>query len=161
MDLSKFLENKAKEVKRYIDRDAPRIVAKMARDHAKQSFQDEGFTDDTFQKWDEVKRRKEENLKRGKRGGILKKQAAAQTRKILTGESKDLKKSIQSDIISSELVEIGSDLLYAIPHNEGTDNAGRNNNVKLPKRQFLGKSKQLEKEITEKFEKDLTKILND
>lgn len=161
MDLSKFLEKKAKEVKRYIDRDAPRIVAKMARDHAKQSFQDEGFTDDTFQKWDEVKRRKEENLKRGKRGGILKNQAAAQTRKILTGESKDLKKSIQSDIISSELVEIGSDLLYARPHNEGTDNAGRNNNVKLPKRQFLGKSKQLEKEMTEKFEKDLTKILND
>lgn len=162
MDLSKFLEKKAKEVKRYIDRDAPRIVAKMARDHAKQSFQDEGFTDDTFQKWDEVKRRKEENLKRGKRGGILKKQAAAQTRKILTGESKDLKKSIQSDIISSELVEIGSDLEdYPKAHNEGTDNAGRNHNVKLPKRQFLGKSKQLEKQMTEKFEKDLTKILND
>lgn len=160
MDLSKFLEKKAKEVERYIDRDAPRIVAKMARDHAKQSFQDEGYTDDTFQKWDEVKRRKEENLKRGKRGKILKNQPREQSRKILT-DTGDLARSIQSEVVSSELVEIGSDLPYAKPHNEGADDAGRNRNVKLPKRQFLGKSKQLEKEITEKFEKDLTKILND
>ena len=160
MDLSKFLEKKANEVKRYIDRDAPRIVAKMARDHAKQSFQDEGYTDDSYQKWTEVKRRGDDKLKRNKDGTVSKRQARDQRRKILT-DTGDLARSIQSDVISSELVEIGSDLLYARPHNEGTDNAGRNNNVKLPKRQFLGKSKQLEKEMTEKFEKDLTKILND
>lgn len=160
MDLSKFLEKKAKEVKRYIDRDAPRIVAKMARDHAKQSFQDEGYTDDSYQKWEEVNRRKEENLKKGKRVKILKNQPRDQRRKILT-DTGDLARSIQSDVISSELVEIGSDLPYAKPHNEGADDAGRNHNVKIPKRQFLGKSKQLEKEMTEKFEKDLTKILND
>ncbi len=160
MDLSKFLEKKAKEVKRYIDRDAPRIVAKMARDHAKQSFQDEGYTDDSYEKWAEVKRRGDDKLKRNKDGTVSKRQARDQKRKILT-DTGDLARSIQSDVISSELVEIGSDLPYAKPHNEGADDAGRNHNVKIPKRQFLGKSKQLEKEMTEKFEKDLTKILND
>lgn len=160
MDLSKFLEKKAKEVKRYINRDAPRIVAKMARDHAKQSFQDEGYTDDSYQKWTEVKRRGDDKMKRNKDGTVSKRQARDQKRKILT-DTGDLQRSIQSEVVSSELVEIGSDLIYAKAHNEGTDNAGRNNNVKLPKRQFLGKSKQLEKEMTEKFQKDLTQILND
>lgn len=159
MDLDKFIKQKAKEVNRYIKKDAPRIVAKMARDHAKQSFQDEGYTDETFEKWQEVKRRKEENLKRGKRGKILKNQPREQRRKILT-DTGDLQRSIQSEVISDELVEIGTDLNYAQAHNEGTTNAGRNNKVTIPKRQFLGKSKKLETDIKNKFKADITNILD-
>lgn len=159
MDLFKYLKQKTKDVSRYIKHDAPRIVAKMARDHAKESFQDEGYTDDTFKKWKEVKRRKEENLAKNKNGSISKRQPRDQRRKILT-DTGDLKDSITSEVINSELVEIGTDLKYAEPHNEGTTTAGRNNKVTIPQRQFIGKSKKLEQAIQNKFESDLTKILS-
>ncbi len=160
MDLDKFIKQKAKELNRYFKTDAPRIVAKMARDHAKKSFQDEGYTDENFEPWQEVKRRKEENLKKGKRGKVLKNQPRDQRRKILT-DTGDLQRSIQSEVLSSELVEIGTDLAYAQAHNEGTTTAGRNNKVTIPKRQFLGKSKQLETDIKNKLKSDITNILDE
>lgn len=158
MDLSKFLALKTAQLTRYIQQDAPRIIAKEGRDHFRESFQNEGFTDATVEPWAEVKRRQEDRMQRNKNGTISKRQGRDQKRKILT-DSGDLRKSITTDI-RGMTVEVGTDLDYAEPHNDGTTNAGRNNNVTLPKRQFIGESRALDEKIESQFEQDITKIFN-
>lgn len=158
MDLSQFLALKTAQLTRYIQQDAPRIIAKEGRDHFRESFENEGFTDATVEPWAEVKRRQEDRMQRNKNGTISKRQGRDQKRKILT-DTGDLRKSITTDI-RGMTVEVGTDLDYAEPHNDGTTNAGRNNNVTLPKRQFIGESRALNEKIESQFEQDITKILN-
>ena len=54
---------------------------------------------------------------------------------------------------------ISSDLPYAQVHNEG-GTAGRNASAAIPKRQFMGPSKALDRKIITKIERELTKILS-
>lgn len=157
--LDKLLQAKAKELKAYVERDAPRIIAKLATDHAREAFTNQGYTDTTLEPWVEVKRRKEEAAVKGKRGKPLKRQPASYTRGILIGETRELKNSIRA-IPTNDSVEIGSDKPYAKAHNWGTTTAGRNNKVTIPKRQFIGDSKQLKSWIKRKFATDIRKILN-
>lgn len=157
--LDKLLQAKAKELKAYVERDAPRIIAKLATDHAREAFTNQGYTDTTLQPWVEVERRKEKNAIKGKKGKPLKKQPASYTRPILIGKTKELKNSIKA-IANKETVEIGSDKDYAAAHNYGTNMAGRNHKVTIPKRQFIGDSKQLKNWITRKLSADIRKILN-
>ena len=148
MAKSKFeiaLRAHAKQVAAYIKDDAPRVVGTLAVNHAKQTFDDEGFTDTVLEPWKEVKRR--EDPKASPRN---------QTRKILS-DTGDLKDSIRYQQ-EGMTVKIGSDLDYARPHNEGTDNAGRGGKTKLPKRQFIGDSESLKAEMRKEIKSDLKKI---
>jgi len=176
MDLSHFPALKTAELTRYIQQDAPRIIAKEGRDHFRESFQDEGFTDATIEPWAEVKRRQEDRLRRNKNGTISKRQGRNQKRKILT-DTGDLRKSITTDI-RGMTVEVGTDLDYAEPHNEGfkgtvtirAHERTRNGNshsvqsysrdVDLKQRQFIGESRALDEKIERQFEQDITKILS-
>lgn len=148
MAKSKFeiaLRAHAKEVVAYIKNDAPRVVGTLAVNHAKQTFDDEGFTDTVFEPWKEVNRRKDPKAS-----------PRDQSRKILS-DSGDLKDSIRYE--QAEMtVKIGSDLDYARPHNEGTDNAGRGGKTKIPKRQFIGDSESLKTEMRKEIKSDLKKI---
>lgn len=137
----------AARLTRYVQQDAPRIIGKMHRDHIAEAFTKEGYTDATFEKWPEVKRRQEGGKKKGGKQG----------RKILD-QTGNLKRGFGYEINDGS-VEVGTDVTYAEPHNEGTDNAGRNRNTKIPKRQFLGKSETLEGKIKDKFSSDITNIL--
>jgi phage gpG-like protein len=157
MNLSNFLALKASELTRYIQQDALRIIAKEGRDHFRESFQNEGFTDATIEPWKEVKRRQEDRMKRNKNGSVSKRQGRDQKRKILT-DTGDLKNSITTEV-RGMTVEVGTDLDYAEPHNEGTTNAGRGNNTTISQRQFIGESQALNEKIENQFEKDITKIL--
>jgi phage gpG-like protein len=56
-------------------------------------------------------------------------------------------------------VTIFSDVPYAAAHNEGTNNAGRKRNVVIPKRQFIGDSETLNKEIEKIIADEIGKIL--
>ena len=121
----------------------------MAEDHFRDSFHNEGFTDETLVKWPEVERRKEENQKITKNKKTGKKSSRysrkQQTSPILT-DSGDLGDSIKWDMDYNKEIVITTDSEYAQIHNEG-GMAGRGKKVKIPKRQFMGPSKQLEKKI--------------
>ena len=136
-------------------------VANTAVMHFKQSFQDEGFTDENLVKWKEVRRREDsrnfKTVARGKNKGTVRAKNANGKRKILTGTG-DLGRSIQSKIEPGKVTVI-SDVPYASAHNEGTNNAGRNRNVTIPKRQFIGDSKVLNEKINNVITDELDKIL--
>ena len=165
MNLPQLLEKKQKEVVRYITDVAPRKIGKMAIDHIGKAFEEEGFTDQSFQPWKEVKRRLPENLKKGKRGKPLKRQLAYNRNKILKGREGNLRRSFRY-VATPEQIEIKSDVEYAATHNYGLKQSGVNKNGKnyridIPKRQFITPyiPQHLENKLIDTIEKDLTKIL--
>jgi phage gpG-like protein len=152
--IKKLMEQNA-EFKIWFQNNLPHIVGIEAVNFFHESFQNEGFTDEVLEKWQEVKRR--QNPKRPER--------ASASRPILTGETGDLGRSIEykikdgDTVITADTVESGSEKDYASAHNEGTTNAGRNHNVVIPKRQFIGKSKKLDKIIVDKSTENLKRII--
>jgi phage gpG-like protein len=56
---------------------------------------------------------------------------------------------------------IYSDVPYAAAHNEGTNNAGRGHKTRIPKRQFIGESRTLNKKAMKIIEDELKRIMND
>lgn len=137
---SQKLDKLPQETRIFIEKKLPVIAGKLAVDHFKEGFQDEGFTDKELEKWDEVKRR-EDRTTRGARS----------TRKILTGDTGDLGESIEYETGTGKTI-VESDKDYSEAHNEGTTNAGRNRNVTIPKRQFIGESEKLNIQIETEIE---------
>lgn len=151
----KKLYTDSSEFRQFYDHELPDIVGNEAVSHFKDSFQDEGFTDETLEPWPEVKRRV--NPPRVDR--------AAATRKILTGNTGDLGRSIEYKSepdqvrITADTASVGSSKSYAAAHNEGTTNAGRGNRTTIPKRQFIGRSATLNRTIEDITEKRIITIL--
>lgn len=133
-------------------KNAPAIAAKVAVGYFKKSFQTESWN---RVKWKDVKRRMP---------GWTRKEGATQTRKILTGETGDLGRSIQSDksrtgsgkavVWTAPSSFTRSDRIYAAVHNEGLK-AGRGKGFIMPKRQFMGESPELNKLIVEELQRKL------
>lgn len=150
------LQQSNAEFQRWFNNDLPDIVGVEAVNFFEESFQNEGFTDEILEPWQEVKRRS--NPTRPDR--------AAASRPILTGATGDLGRSIEYSSSPGEVritanpTNVGSSKDYAAAHNEGTKTAGRNNNVTIPKRQFVGESKTLDKKIDNITEEKAMKILN-
>jgi len=126
----------------------------MAVDFFKQSFHNEGFTDTTLERWPEVKRRQDPRVR-----------GARATRKILTGDTGDLGESITYHIRTPSEVVIKAEAYskngfnYAPVHNEGVTDAGRNRNVVIPKRQFIGYSHTLDRDIEREIDRKIRDIL--
>lgn len=150
-DFSRHLKGVERSLRRQLAHDLPVKVGNLAVRLFKRNFQREGFFG---RRWREVKRRIP--------GTKAYKQAArhhpAQTkRRILTGGTGNLGRSIQADPHEGS-VTIHSDLDYAAAHNEGTRTAGRSHNVRIPKRQFIGDSPELEKAVEELVAKEIDKL---
>ena len=143
-DFSKHLEGIEAAVKKQLERDLPKKIGNLAVRMFKENFQKESFFG---RAWQEVKRRIQ-----GAKG-------AAGKRKILTGPTGNLGRSIQF-IPRDGSVTIESDLPYSEAHNEGTNNAGRSHNVRIPQRQFIGESPELTAAIEKKIEDEIYKALN-
>ena len=149
----KQLENQSKEFQKLLERKLPILVGNEAKNFFTESFQNEGFTDETFTPWQEVKRRKNPRPNRDR-----------DRLKILT-QSGDLGRSIEfkaepgKATIISDTKGAGSDKDYAAAHNDGTTTAGRNHNVTIPKRQFIGKSAMLDKKVMEIMKAEADKIV--
>jgi len=142
-----LLDKHAQELVNLINDDLPIIIGKMAVDHFKKNFQNEAWG---HEKWQEVKRRLQPAKKGYKKAGSR--------RKILSGETGNLGRSIQYDAQKRQVV-IHSDLLYAAVHNFGLK-AGRGAGFTMPKRQFIGDDKELNEIVKTEIEKQITKILN-
>ena len=134
------LDRETKALENLIRR-LPKLAGNMAVNFYKESFRNQGFTDKSYKRWEPRKRtdRRQTN-----------------NRAVLT-RSGNLRRSIRLISSNARSVRIGTDEVYAEAHNEGL-RAGRGNGFRMPKRQFIGESKQLEDKIEKFILKELNKI---
>ncbi len=130
---------------RSIQQEIPRKVKIMALEHYNNSFQLQGFTDQSFQPW---RPRKDEKraVFLGKRVKYKGKKDGRANRAILFGKGRSvLAKSLRGRI-AGKAVFISTDVIYAQIHNDG-GLAGRNHSARIPRRRFIGESRMLNKEL--------------
>lgn len=173
MDISKITK-KLERAKQYLQNDVPDIIGIEAVNHFKDSFQNEGFTDTSLEKWEPVKRSDSSSRWYGfkykstssrpgqtkrKEGGYSNYSDAATSRPILSGETQELMNAIDYTF-DGRRVTITAHAKYAQIHNEGGDMKvfGRSG-ATMPKRQFMGKSEVLRKHLQQMIRKDLLNIL--
>lgn len=156
--LQKLLNKAAKEL--------PTVTLKVIEVEGlafiKKNFRDEGFnTGSGVQKWQERKTvdkrgrdiTRYRTSRRGKRGALNKYGRAIQNRAILVGHKTAGDKLINSfrGVRSKRAVAFRTYKKYARRHNEGLDG--------MPKRQYMGKSAYLDKQIYKKLKREHDKRL--
>ena len=175
-----------KKVLKYIRNDLPRIAGKMAVDEFRENFRRQGFRNNGITPWPDVRRRdksspwygfqykgerrtsvryirdrKTGKTRRSKTQRKLNFSNAATRRGILIGPGANLMNSISVCERSPSQVIVGTDLPYAEVHNEGGYIRVFGKAVrKLPKRQFIGESRELMDEIEKKYLKDIDRIVD-
>ena len=161
-----------------IKEDVLTIASVESVKHFKQSFKDGGFTDGSLEKWKEVERRKPKSgwygfqlgtngkhpTRKRKRGSKAKSNFSprATKRGILLGSgSSTLRDSIRQIKRTKTFVKIGSEIDYADVHNFGLNaKIFGKQTFKMPKREFVGESKKLNKNISKKIERIVKKVSN-
>lgn len=135
-------------------KDAIAIVARDSEAHFKKSFANEGFTDESLQKWE-----KRKNQIRS--FGLAKLKYKHVNTKPTLYKTGALKNSLRTSL-RNNIAIISSSLPYSAIHNEGLmGKAWGVHPFKMPKRQFMGNSKSLERRSQAKFiAKINTAILN-
>ena len=142
----KQLQRQQKEIVEAMRRTVPLKAAVIAEQHFKDNFRKGGFQDNGLTAW-------KPSTRIGKAKG-----AAGSYGTLLSGRN-HLYSSIRHRTEPFKGI-VWTDVPYAAAHNEGTNNAGRNHNVRLPKRQFIGDSEELRKKIAALVEKEINRILN-
>ena len=158
-----IIEKITEEVEAFLKNDLPRIVAKEAVDEFRENFVRQGFRNNGVQRWPEVKRRMPNSpwygfQYKGERRSPKDRKKKGQKRKLnyslkytkydILRITSNLYRSIREVDVSPERVEIGSDLPYAQVQNDGGYiKVFGKAKVKLPKRQFIGESKELMDEL--------------
>lgn len=148
---SRRLTELKKEFKDLFNKHAPAIAGNTAVKYFKQNFEKEAWG---RVKWQEVKRRRNPNTR-----------GAKATRRILAGDTGDLRRSIEIKSVENGKVVIwtdpsafGSKEPYGRVHNEGL-RAGRGRGFIMPKRQFMGQSEELNDLIIDAIEKRLSQLI--
>lgn len=164
-DFETHLQRLEKQYGEFYNQYAPTIAAKTAVSFFKKCFQSESWE---RVKWKEVQRRKS-SWERGGKTIVNPYKGAALTRKILTGETGDLGRSIEIDnsrtgngkatVWTAPSAFTRSGKIYAAVHNEGLK-AGRGAGFTMPKRQFMGDSPTLNRLIIEELERKLNTLIN-
>jgi len=137
-EFAKFIEQKASEIQELQDRTLPIKGGAIAKGHFQDNFIQGGFVNGGLQRWQPKK----------KPDGY---------RELLSSRN-NLFSSIQSVPGIGE-VRIINTLPYAAVHNEGLQ-AGRGKGFTMPKRQFIGESKELNEKIEKMIDTEITNVLN-
>jgi len=159
-EFKKYLASLDKKIEN-AKRDSLKVIGKEVATLFKRNFEQEGFFGD---KWDDVKRRDKIKVsyrtKKGKKKYKERPRArgAAGRRKILHGQGRNLSRSIKHKV-EGNTVTIFSDLPYSAAHNEGTTNAGRNRNITIPKRQFIGENPEVDTLVKNTLEQIISKAI--
>lgn len=131
----------------------PKKVGTMAVNEFQDSFKKQGWEG---QRWKEVKRRLPIGRKTGKRSSrLIYRKGSDRTRGILIGSGR-LWRSPRIIRIVSYSVSVGTDVPYAAVHNNGL-RAGRGSGFIMPKRQFMGNSKRLKRDIEALIIRDISR----
>lgn len=155
---SNEIQRLEKEFKELFAKYAPTIAGKTAVSYFKKNFQNEAWGRIS---WKEVQRR---TAGTNANKYAAKHHPARTTRKILTGDTGDLARSIEIKSVSNGQVVIwtapnafGSKEPYGRVHNEGL-RAGRGKGFTMPKRQFMGTSDELNELIISEINRKLNQI---
>lgn len=160
-DFAKRFPEKMRKVREFTNGDAIKdILGVEAVNHFKQSFANEGFTDEVLNPWKDVKRRDPQSKWYGHSGQTGKKSTERMSAKILTGETRELQNAITYRRIENG-VRVSNEKPYASVHNYG----GRakiygKKEFQMPKRQFIGPSAIMVTAIKAKIKKEFVRILN-
>lgn len=149
----------AAEYGEFYSRYAPDLAGNVAVSYYKQNFQNEAWG---REKWQEVKRRIAGTVANR---AAEKRHPARTTRKILAGDSNDLRRSISIKESGNGKVELWTDPSafsdskepYGRVHNEGLK-AGRGAGFTMPKRQFMGMNEELAQLIIDKLQIKLKEL---
>lgn len=179
MDIQEYnrqFQQRMREIQQFVEGDDIKdIMGTDAVDHFKGSFDNEGFTDESLDKWDDVARRDPNSPWYGHSGFSSEKPAkkikkgntelvgnfsqARATAKILRGETSHLRNSINYKY-TERGVRITSPTPYGRVHQFGLQ--ARIYGKKLftmIARPFMGKSKVLKTNIEDKIKREIKKIL--
>ena len=134
---------------------------KLAETHFTKSFRDGGFTDETFVPW-KKRKRSIDTYKPGRRGesGV---RSLGIDRGVLIGKAGAgrLSRSIRSRRFGILSAKISTDVIYARIHNDGLmGKAFGKYPFKMPKRQFIGYSGKLNRQIIAFLDKNIKKQFN-
>lgn len=143
--MRKQMAQRMVRIGREVDDRLPERIGNKLVSAFKKNFREEGFFGT---KWQDVKRRQGSGTKSVKKGG------ADSRRKILTGRTGNLGRSIQM-VKERGRVIVYSDLAYSAAHNEGTQTAGRGHKTTIPRRQFIGDSAETNRIIKAELDKVL------
>lgn len=159
-DFSADFAQRMEKVKEFIQGDDIKdILGVEAVNHFKESFVNEGFTDETLQKWPEVERRQPESPWFGHSGQTGKFSQSRTMAKILTGETKELQSSI-SYVKTSEGARVTNAAPYAAVHQFGMQaKVYGGKSFAMKRRPFVGKSMVLKQNIEDKITSEITNIL--
>ena len=145
-EFTKLVEKKASEIVQLHNRTLPIKAGVIAEAHFKDNFIKGGFVNGGLQKWVPSKRLSSTA------------KSADKKNKTLLSSSPHLFSEV-NHIPSEGEVRIINTVPYAAVHNEGL-RAGRGSGFTMPKRQFIGESKELTDKIQNLIETEITKILN-
>lgn len=141
---AKMIKQNAAEIRMLTDRILPIKVGAMTKKHFRENFEKGGFVDNGLHEWKPAKRL-------SSKYGDKKNKTLMSSRKHLYSNTLDIPRRGG--------VKIENRTPYAAAHNEGTTTAGKNRNVTIPRRQFIGDSAELTEKIKEAIKKEMDKIL--
>lgn len=147
MTPEQFITKLAKQqqaMERLVHRELPVKVGREAKDHFQENFHKGGFVDGGLHRWKPAKRISNSKDPNSKYGTLLSK-------------PQHLHDSIDYVPGNAE-VHIQNKVPYAAVHNEG-GKAGRGKGFIMPKRQFIGDSKELDEKIMKTMEESVEQEL--
>lgn len=159
-EFARLFPQKMAEVKQFVEgEDIKEVMGVESVNYFKESFVNEGFTDDTLEPWEDVKRRDPDSPWYGHNYPTSKFSATKTTAKILTGDSSDLRESITYHT-TDKGAKVTSDKSYSAVHQFGLKAKvyGRHE-FTMPARPFMGKSKKLKGNIKSKLKKEIINII--
>lgn len=159
--MSEDLQRKALQIEAFLKSTALDVVEVEVLNHTEASFENEGFTDTSLQKW---KKRttidnKGRNITRyrtnrvGRKGDLNSYGRKTKGRAVLTGHNtggNKLRASYRATRFSGG-VRFATDKPYAKRHNEGLDG--------MPKRKHIGPATVTDQRIKNKWDKQIAKIM--
>lgn len=126
------------------------IMGTDAKNHFVNSFRNQGFEDETIQKW-KPRKRKSYRTRNGR--------VVDDTNRAILVKTGDLRRSIRVISRSYRTIVLGSDLPYAQIHNDGLNGLAYGKHpFKMPKRQFIGHSKKLIEQLRTKLDKRIVNV---
>ncbi len=128
------------------------VMGTDAKNHFVKSFRNQGFEDQTIERW---KPRKGEFVY----GGIARVRKKSTSSRAILVKSGDLRRSIKVISKRYHSITLGSDLPYAQIHNDGLmGKAYGKYPFKMPKRQFIGHSRKLIDQLRNKLDKRIQNV---
>lgn len=158
-DFAKRFPDKINELTKFVNTDAKDILGTEAIEHFRESFTNEGFTDEKLEPWAEVERRKPDSPWYGHSGQTGKFSSARTTARILTGETNELQNAFS--YVHTELgVRVINDKPYAGVHQAGKQAMIYGKKVfKMIARPFVGRSKVMVRKINKELYEKMIEIL--